>query len=79
MACAFTTGRLVFPLVCAPHLLAIKLGQVPHAAVTAEIETMLAEVEQAAAASSPPDEPELAAAENLVLRAHRAQVLGAGT
>jgi predicted nucleotidyltransferase len=74
----FTTGRLVFPLACAPHLLAIKLGQVAHAAVTAEIETMLAEVEQAAASSSLPDEPDLAAAEDLVLRAHRAQVLGAG-
>ena len=79
MAYAFATGRLVFPLACAPHLLAIKLGQVPHTAVTAEIETMLAEVEQAAAASSLPGEPDLAAAEDLVLRAHRAQVLGAGT
>ena len=31
----FTTGRLQFPLACAPHLLAIKLGQVPLDAVTA--------------------------------------------
>ena len=74
----FTTGRLVFPLASARHLLAIKLGRVPHAAVMAEIEAMLAEVEQAAAASSLPEEPDLAVAEDLVVRAHRAQVLGAG-
>ena len=74
----FTTGRLVFPLACAPHLLAIKLGQLPHEAVVAEIETMLADVEHAAATSSLPDEPDLTAAEELVLRAHRMQVLDAG-
>jgi len=74
----FTTGRLQFPLACASHLLAIKLGQVPHAAVTAEIEAMLAEVEHAAAASTLPDEPDSKAAEALVCRAHRAQVLEAG-
>lgn len=73
----FTTGRLQFPLVCAPHLLAIKLGQVPHATVTAEIEAMLTEVEHAAAASTLPNEPDLKAAEALIYQAHRAQVLEA--
>jgi hypothetical protein len=73
----FTTGRLQFPLACAPHLLAIKLGQLPHAAVIGEIEAMLPEVEHAAAASVLPDEPDLEAAEALVCRAHRAQVLEA--
>ena len=73
----FATGRLRFPLACAPHLLAIKLGQVPHTAVVAEIEAMLAEVEHAAAASTLPHEPDLAAADALIWRAHRAQVLEA--
>ena len=73
----FTTGRLRFPLECASHILAIKLGQVPQAAVTAEIDTMLADVEDAAAASTLPDEPDLSAAEALVHQAHRAQVLEA--
>ncbi len=73
----FTTGRLQFPLACAPHLLAIKLGQVPHSAVIAEIEAMLAEVERAAAMSTLPDEPDVIAAETLVCRAYRAQVLEA--
>lgn len=74
----FTTGRLQFPLVCAPHLLAIKLGQVSHAVVIAEIDAMLADVERAAATSSLPDEPDMMAAETLVCRAYRAQVLEAG-
>jgi uncharacterized protein YfiM (DUF2279 family) len=71
----FTTGRLRLPLACAPRLLEIKLGHVPYAEVAGEIETLLGEVEQATAGSALPDEPDLAAAEALVLRAYRAQVL----
>ncbi len=70
------TGGLVFPLRGAPHLLAIKLGQVPQGHVVAEIEHLFAEVERAAAASPLPAEPDAAAAEALVLRAYRAQVAG---
>ena len=73
----FTTGRLHFPLACAPHLLAIKLGQVPHETVIAEIDAMLVEVERAAAMSTLPDEPDRMAAEALICRAYRAQVLAA--
>ena len=43
-----------------------------------EVEAVLAEVEAAQHTSSLPDEPDLAAAEALVVRAHRAQVLGRG-
>ena len=34
------TGRLGFPLGCAPHLLAIKRGELPYPAVAAEIEAL---------------------------------------
>jgi hypothetical protein len=71
----FTTGRLHFPLASAPRLLDIKLGRVPYIEVASEIETLLGEVEQSAATSTLPDEPDLAAAEALVIRAYRGQVL----
>ncbi|WP_244310914.1 hypothetical protein [Roseomonas mucosa] len=69
------TGRLRFPLAGAEHLLAIRLGRVPLAEVVAEIEGLVAAVEAAAAASTLPEYPDAAAAEALVLRAHRRQVL----
>jgi hypothetical protein len=71
----FTTGRLLFPLACAPRLLDIKLGRVAYMEVASEIETLLDDVERSAAASSLPDEPDLLAAEALVIRAYRNQVL----
>ena len=69
------TGRLVFPLAGAGHLLAIKLGHVPYEAVTEEIARLLRTVEAAAATSTLPDEPDRDAAEDLVLQAYRRQVL----
>ena len=69
------TGRLRFPLASAPHLLAIKLGRVPYDSVAAEVERLLSAVSDAAARSTLPDEPDMAAAEALVLRAYRAEVL----
>ncbi len=69
------TGRLGFPLAGAGHLLDIKLGRLPAGAVAAEIERLLAVVQDAAAASSLPEEPDAEAAEALVLRAYRRQVL----
>lgn len=72
-----STGRLRFPLATAGHLLAIKLGRVPHGAVEEEIEALRDGLERAAERSALPDEPDRAAAEALVLRAHRRQVLGA--
>jgi hypothetical protein len=71
----FTTGQLHFPLASAPRLLDIKLGRVPYIEVASEIETLLGEVEQSAAASTLPDEPDLIAAEALVIRAYRDQVM----
>ena len=71
-----TTGRLVFPLAGAGHLLDIKLGQVPYEAVADEIAHLLRAVEAAAARSVLPDEPDREAAEDLVLQAYRQQVLG---
>ena len=71
----FTTGRLHFPLASAPRLLDIKLGRVPYIEVAREIEALLGEVEQSAAASTLPDEPDLVAAEALVIRAYRDQVV----
>ncbi len=71
----FTTGRLHFPLASAPRLLDIKLGRVPYIEVAREIEALLGEVEHSAAASTLPDEPDLVAAEALVIRAYRDQVV----
>jgi len=68
------TGGLAFPLRDARHLLDIKLGRLPYGAVAAEIECLLAAVENAAASSALPDAPDAGAAEALVLRAYRQQV-----
>jgi len=68
------TGRLAFPLQDAGRLLDIKLGRLPYDTVADEIERLLATVEDAAAASILPDEPDAAAAEALVLQAYRQQV-----
>jgi hypothetical protein len=70
-----TTGRLVFPLAGAGHLLEIKLGQVPYETVVDEITHLLVAAEAAAATSSLPDKPDREAAEDLVLQAYRQQVL----
>ncbi len=69
------TGRLVFPLAGAEHLIDIKLGRVPYGIVADEIADLLCMVESAAANSTLPDEPDRAAAELLVLHAYRQQVL----
>ncbi|WP_252181159.1 DNA polymerase beta superfamily protein [Azospirillum sp. B4] len=71
----FDTGRIVFPLAYAPEILAIKQGERPYDAVATAIETLLADVEAAAARSSLPDEPDAAFIEDLVVRSHRAKVL----
>ena len=73
---SLSTGRLRFPLAAAQHLLAIKLGRVPHGAVEAEIEALWDEVERAAERSTLPDEPDHDAAEASVLSAHHRLVLG---
>jgi len=70
----FCTGRIVFPLPYADHLLGIKRGALPYTVVADEIEHLLDEVAAAAAGSSLPAVPDEDAMDALVLRAYRAQV-----
>jgi hypothetical protein len=74
----FTTGRLRFPLATAGHLLRIKRGELPYAAVAEEIELLMERAEAAAAASVLPAEPDLAAVEAVIIEAHRRQILENG-
>ena len=69
------SGRIGFPLACAPHLLAIRRGEVPYAAVAAEIEDLVRAIDAAAAASPLPDEPDRAFIEGLVVEAYGRKVL----
>lgn len=72
-----TTGRIAFPLACAPYLLAVKRGEVPHAAVVAEVEELAGAVEAAAAASPLPDEPDRAFIDGLLFRVYGPRVVDA--
>ncbi len=71
----YETGRIVFPLACAEHLRAIKLGQLPYAEIAAEIEHLVEAVEAAASRSAIPALPDTAAMEALVREAYRRQIL----
>jgi len=70
------TGRITFPLPDADRIRRIKSGEIPYAAVVAEIEGLLGAVEAAAATSALPDAPDQAFIDELVMRAYRRQVLG---
>ena len=70
------TGRVTFPRPEAAHLLAIKLGAVPYTAVAEEIETLLCEVEAAAARTPLPETADLAPAEDFVAGLYRHIVAG---
>ncbi|MEJ2229063.1 MAG: hypothetical protein P8Y67_12700, partial [Alphaproteobacteria bacterium] len=72
----FTTGHITLPLPYASHILSIKLGELPYETVTEEIEQLLVEVENAAAASNLPEAPDLQFIEDLVARAYENQVCG---
>jgi len=72
------TGRITFPLACAPELVAIKRGERAYAAVAADIEGLLEAVEGAALRSTLRDEPDQDFVDDLVARAYRAAVLNAG-
>jgi hypothetical protein len=71
----FATGRIVFPLAGAAHLLRIKQGALPYDQVASEIEALLAAVEQAAATSTLPEAPDQELIDNLVLRAYRSVIM----
>jgi predicted RNase H-like nuclease len=70
----FETGAIVFPLRCADRLLQIKRGVLPYQDVATEIETLLEEVEAAAAHSRLPREPRLDLMEEIVASAYRKRI-----
>lgn len=67
-------GRVQFPLPYAPHLLAIKRGELPYQQVREEIEQLLVDVEAAADRSSLPMELDQSFIDDLVSRAYFEQV-----
>lgn len=73
----FQTGRIVFPLVNAAEILAIKRGQQSYEAVAAEIERLLAAIETASERSCLRAEPDYDLIDDLVLEAYRAKILSA--
>lgn len=70
----YETGEILFPLRSADRLLRIKRGEVPYQDVAAEIESLLEEVEAAAARSHLPREPRLDLMEEIVASAYRQRV-----
>ncbi len=68
------TGNVTFPLPNAAHVLAIKTGKCPYQEVAAEIEHLLEAVENAAAQSPLPAEPDHAWIEGLVLDVYGREV-----
>jgi RNA repair pathway DNA polymerase beta family len=75
----FETGRIVFPLRYAAHLLKIKLGELPYVQVADEIERLLTEVEAAASASGLPEAADREFIAELVARVHAQRVVDAAT
>ena len=69
------TGRITFPLPNAAHILDIKQGRLLYEAVTEEIEELLVKVEEAAAVSVLPDEPDYEWIDDFVAAAYREEVL----
>ena len=68
------TGRVTFPLPNAEHVMAIKQGLIAYQDVGAEIESLLVEVETAAAQSALPDEVDRAWIEDFVAEVYGKQV-----
>jgi predicted RNase H-like nuclease len=75
----FETGAIVFPLRSADRLLQIKRGALPYQDVATEIETLLEEVEAAAARSRLPREPRLDLMEEIVASAYRKRISEPGS
>jgi hypothetical protein len=68
------TACVTFPLPNASHILAIKTGAIPYAAVAEEIEELLERVEAAQETSILPDKPDYALIDDLVCEAYREAV-----
>lgn len=71
----FSTGHIIFPRPEAAHLISIKTGALPYKPVAEEIEGLLGEVEQAAAASTLPDAPDEAWIDEFVAAVHRGEII----
>lgn len=70
-----TTGYVTFPCPESAHLLDIKLGRLGYKEVSEEIEALLVKVEEAAATSVLPEEPDYEFIEALIHNAYRGVVL----
>jgi hypothetical protein len=66
-----STGHVSFPLPNAGHIVDIKLGRLPYRDVAEEIDGLLERVEQAAAASTLPDQPDEDWMQNFIMHVHR--------
>ncbi|CAM6006432.1 unnamed protein product [Sphagnum balticum] len=69
------TGHITFPLPNAEHVKRVKRGEFAYQQVAEEIENLMERVAEVSASSSLPDEPDHAFIEELVLDAHRKQVI----
>lgn len=70
------TGKITFPLVHADHILAIKQGKLPYAAVSKEIEDLLEQVEADEKYSVLRDEPDYDWIDRCVRSAYLDKILG---
>lgn len=70
-----STGRISFPRPDAQHILSIKRGERPYQEVASEIEDLLVQVEEAAAASVLPAKPDLVWIDDFVANVYRDEVL----
>jgi hypothetical protein len=70
-----STGFVTFPLPNATHVKAIKQGRLLYQDVAAEIEELLVKVEETAAVSVLPDEPDYEWIDDFVANAYREEVL----
>ncbi len=70
-----STGHITFPRPDAAHILAIKRGELPYQDVAGEIEDLLVQVEEAAAASVLPPTPDQEWIDDFVASVYRDEVL----
>lgn len=70
-----STGWITFPLPNAAHVLSIKKGELPYAAVAEEIEDLLERVEAAQVTSILPETPDHAFMDDIVQSSYRSEVM----
>lgn len=69
-----TTGKITFPRPDAEHLKAVRAGIFGKAQLAEMLEAALVDIDQAAARSSLPRQPDQAAIDDLIMRAHLSQL-----